>query len=97
MKLVLFLSFVLMLPFVGCQRDKMNSKNLTTVNVKRSLPASLSGNTVSLDTIRQNPSQDNNNTTIASNVKISPSRQETGKQQGTKQNIKKTNTRSYQI
>ena len=42
MKLVLFLSFVLMLPFVGCQRDKMNSKNLTTVNVKRSLPASLS-------------------------------------------------------
>lgn len=34
MKLVLFLSFVLMLPFAGCQRDKMNSKNLTTVNVK---------------------------------------------------------------
>ena len=97
MKLVLFLSFVLMLPFVGCQRDKMNSKNLTTVNVKRSLPASLSGNTVSLDTIRQNPSQDNNNTTIASNVKISPSRQETGKQQGAEQNIKKTNTRSYHI
>lgn len=61
MKLVLFLSFVLMLPFVGCQRDKMNSKNLTTVNVKRSLPASLSGNTVSLDTIRQNPSRDNKN------------------------------------
>ena len=30
MKLVLFLSFVLMLPFIGCQRDKMNSKNLTT-------------------------------------------------------------------
>lgn len=97
MKLVLFLSFVLMLPFAGCQRDKMNSKNLTTVNVKRSLPASLSGNTVSLDTIRQNPSRDNNNTTIASNVKISPSRQETGKQQGTEQNIKKTNTRSYHI
>ena len=41
MKLVLFLSFVLMLPFIGCQRDKMNSKNLTTVNVKRNLPASL--------------------------------------------------------
>ena len=97
MKLVLFLSFVLMLPFVGCQRDKMNSKNLTTVNVKRNLPVSLSGNTVSLDTIRQKPSQDNNNTTIASNVKISPSRQEAGKQQGTEQNIKKTNTRSYHI
>ena len=80
MKLVLFLSFVLILPFIGCQRDKMNSKNLTTVNVKRNLPASLSGNTVSLDTIRQKPSRDNNNTTIASNVKISPSRQETGKQ-----------------
>ena len=89
MKLVLFLSFVLMLPFVGCQRDKMNSKNLTTVNVKRNLPVSLSGNTVSLDTIRQKNSQDNNNTTIASNMKISPSRQETGKQQGTEQNIKK--------
>ena len=80
MKLVLFLSFVLILPFIGCQRDKMNSKNLTTVNVKRNLPVSLSGNTVSLDTIRQKNSQDNNNTTIASNVKISPSRQETGKQ-----------------
>lgn len=69
MKLVLFLSFVLMLPFVGCQRDKMNSKNLTTVNVKRNLPASLPGNNVSLDTIRQSPSQDANNTTITSNVK----------------------------
>ena len=50
-----------------------------------------------LDTIKQNPSQDANNTTIASNVKLSPSRQETGKQQGTEQNIKKTNTRSYHI
>ena len=69
MKLVLFLSFVLMLPFIGCQRDKMNSKNLTTVNVKRNLPASLPGNNVSLDTIRQSPSQDANNTTITSNVK----------------------------
>ena len=69
MKLVLFLSFVLMLPFIGCQRDKMNSKNLTTTNVKRSLPASLPGNNVSLDTIRQSPSQDANNTTITSNVK----------------------------
>ena len=97
MKLVLFLSFVLILPFIGCQRDKMNYKNLTTVNVKRNLPVSLSGNTVSLDTIRQKPSRDNNNTTIVSNVKISPSRQETGKQQGTEQNIKKTNTRSYHI
>ena len=83
MKLALFLSFVLMLPFIGCQRDKMNSKNLTTTNVKRSLPASLPENHVSLDTIKQNPSQDANNTTIASNVKLSPSRQETGKQQGT--------------
>ena len=97
MKPVLFLSFVLMLSFVGCQRDKMNSKNLTTTNVKRSLPASLPENHVSLDTIKQNPSQDANNTTIASNVKLSPSRQETGKQQGTEQNIKKTNTRSYHI
>ena len=97
MKLALFLSFVLMLPFIGCQRDKMNSKNLTTTNVKRSLPASLPENQVSLDTIKQNPSQDANNTTIASNVKLSPSRQETGKQQGTEQNIKKTNTRSYHI
>ena len=97
MKLALFLSFVLMLSFVGCQRDKMNSKNLTTTNVKRSLPASLPENQVSLDTIKQNPSQDANNTTIASNVKLSPSRQETGKQQGTEQNIKKTNTRSYHI
>ena len=69
MKLVLFLSFVLMLPFIGCQRDKMNSTNLTTVNVKRNLPASLPGNNVSLDTIRQSPSQDANNTTITSNVK----------------------------
>lgn len=69
MKLVLFLSFVLILPFIGCQRDKMNSKNLTTVNVKRNLPASLPGNNVSLDTIRQSPSQDANNTTITSNVK----------------------------
>ncbi len=69
MKLALFLSFVLMLPFIGCQRDKMNSKNLTTTNVKRSLPASLPENHVSLDTIKQNPSQDANNTTIASNVK----------------------------
>ena len=97
MKLVLFLSFVLMLPFIGCQRDKMNPKNLTTTNVKRSLPASLPENQVSLDTIKQNPSQDANNTTIASNVKLSSSRQETGKQQGTEQNIKKTNTRSYHI
>ena len=97
MKLVLCLSFVLMLPFIGCQRDKMNSKNLTTTNVKRSLPASLPENQVSLDTIKQNPSQDANNTTIASNVKLSSSRQETGKQQGTEQNIKKTNTRSYHI
>ena len=97
MKLALFLSFVLMLPFIGCQRDKMNSKNLTTTNVKRSLPASLPENHVSLDTIKQNPSQDANNTTIASNVKLSPSRQETGKQQGTEQNIKKTNTKSYHI
>ena len=47
----------------------MNSKNLTTTNVKRSLPASLPENHVSLDTIKQNPSQDANNTTIASNVK----------------------------
>jgi len=47
----------------------MNSKNLTTVNVKRNLPASLPGNNVSLDTIRQSPSQDANNTTITSNVK----------------------------
>ena len=65
--------------------------------MKRSLPASLPENQVSLDTIKQNPSQDANNTTIASNVKLSPSRQETGKQQGTEQNIKKTNTRSYHI
>ena len=60
MKLALFLSFVLMLPFIGCQRDKMNSKNLTTTNVKRSLPASLPENQVSLDTIKQNPSQEHN-------------------------------------
>ena len=53
MKLVLFLSFVLILPFIGCQRDKMNSKNLTTVNVKRNLPASLSGNTVSEQNIKK--------------------------------------------
>ncbi|HJF69931.1 MAG TPA: SPOR domain-containing protein [Butyricimonas virosa] len=97
MKFVLFLSFVLMLPFIGCQRDKMNSKNLTTANVKRSLPASLPENHVSLDTIRQNPSQNANNTTIASNVKISPSRQETGKQQGTEQSTKKIKTKSYHI
>ena len=98
MKLALFLSFVLMLPFIGCQRDKMNSKNLTTTNVKRCLPASLPENQVSLDTIKQNPSQDANNTTIASNVKLSPSRQqEKKKQKGTEQNIKKTNTRSYHI
>ena len=75
MKPVLFLSFVLMLSFVGCQRDKMNSKNLTTVNVKRSLPASISANHVSLDTIKQNYSQDTNNTTITSNVKTLPSQQ----------------------
>ena len=97
MKLALFLSFVLMLPFIGCQRDKMNSKNLTTTNVKRSLPASLPENHVSLDTIKQNPSQDANNTTIASNVKLSPSRQETGKQQGTEQSTKKIKTKSYHI
>ena len=97
MKLVLFLSFVLMLPFIGCQRDNMNSKNLTTTNVKRSLPASLPENQVSLDTIKQNPSQEANNTTSSSNVKLASSRQETGKQQGTEQNIKKTNTRSYHI
>ena len=89
MKPVLFLSFVLMLSFVGCQRDKMNSKNLTTVNVKRSLPASLPGNHVSLDTIKQNYSQDTNNTTITSNVKTLPSQQQTAKKQGTEQNIKK--------
>ena len=82
MKPVLFLSFVLMLSFVGCQRDKMNSKNLTTVNVKRSLPASLPGNHVSLDTIKQNYSQDTNNTTITSNVKTLPSQQQTAKKQG---------------
>ena len=97
MKFVLFLSFVLMLPFIGCQRDKMNSKHLTTANVKRSLPASLPGNNVSLDTIRQNPSLDTNNTTIVSNVKSSSSQQQTGKLKGTEQNIKKTNTRSYHI
>ena len=79
MKPVLFLSFVLMLSFVGCQRDKMNSKNLTTVNVKRSLPASISANHVSLDTIKQNYSQDTNNTTITSNVKTLPSQQQTSK------------------
>ena len=88
MKPVLFLSFVLMLSFVGCQRDKMNSKNLTTVNVKRSLPASISANHVSLDTIKQNYSQDTNNTTITSNVKTLPSQQQTTKKQGTEQNIK---------
>lgn len=97
MKLVLFLSFVLMLPFIGCQRDKMNSKNLTTANVKRSLPASLPGSNVPLDTIKQNLSRDTNNTTIASNVKTSPSKLQTGKPKGTEQNIKKTNTRSYHI
>ena len=97
MKPVLFLSFVLMLSFVGCQRDKMNSKNLTTVNVKRSLPASISANHVSLDTIKQNYSQDTNNTTITSNVKTLPSQQQTTKKQGTEQNIKKTNTKSYHI
>ena len=93
MKPVLFLSFVLILSFVGCQRDKMNSKNLTTVNVKRSLPASISGNHVSLDTIKQNA----NNTTIASNVKTLLPQQQTAKKQGTEQNIKKTNTKSYHI
>lgn len=97
MKPVLFLSFVLMLSFVGCQRDKMNSKNLTTVNVKRSLLASISANHVSLDTIKQNYSQDTNNTTITSNVKTLPSQQQTTKKQGTEQNIKKTNTKSYHI
>ena len=97
MKPVLFLSFVLILSFIGCQRDKMNSKNLTTVNVKRSLPASLPGNHVSLDTIKQNYSQDTNNTTITSNVKTLPSQQQTAKKQGTEQNIKKTNTKSYHI
>lgn len=92
MKLVLFLSFVLILPFIGCQRDKMNSKNLTTVNVKRNLPASLSGNTVSLDTIRQKPSRDNNNTTIASNVKISPS----GRKQESNKERNKTSRKQIQ-
>ncbi|WP_292264980.1 SPOR domain-containing protein [Butyricimonas sp.] len=37
MKFVLFLSFIALLTLVGCQRDKMNPKNLTTVNVKREL------------------------------------------------------------
>ena len=41
MRLILFLSLVTLSVLVGCQRDKMNSKDLTTVNVKRSLPASL--------------------------------------------------------
>ena len=95
MKPVLFLSFVLILSFIGCQRDKMNSKNLTTVNVKRSLPASLSGNHASLDTIKQNFSQDTNNTTITANVKTLLPQQQTAKKQGTEQNIKKTNTKSY--
>ena len=37
MKFVLFLSFIALLTLVGCQRNKMNPKNLTTVNVKREL------------------------------------------------------------
>lgn len=45
MKFVLLLSLIALLSLSGCQRDKMNSKNLTSVNVKRDLPA------ISVDTV----------------------------------------------
>lgn len=45
MRFVLLLSFIALLSLIGCQRDKMNSKNLTSANVKRDLPA------ISVDTV----------------------------------------------
>ena len=97
MKLVLFFSFILLLPLVGCQRNKMNSNDLTTVNVKRSLPASLPEINTTMDSIRQQNPQNTKTSTITSHLNVSPTHQTTGEQQGTKQNIKKTNTRSYHI
>ncbi len=97
MKLVLFFSFILLLPLVGCQRNKMNSYDLTTVNVKRSLPASLPEINTTMDSIRQQNPQNTKTPTITSHVNASPTHQTTGEQQGTQQNIKKTNTRSYHI
>lgn len=41
MRLILPLSLITLSVLIGCQHDKMNSKNLTSVNVQRNLPASL--------------------------------------------------------
>lgn len=38
MKFVLFLSFIALSFLTSCQRDKMSSNNLTSINVKRELP-----------------------------------------------------------
>lgn len=94
MKLVLFLSLITLSVLVGCQRDKMNSKNLTTVNVKRSLPASLPETSTPPETKEQPSVQGSEATQTLTKDTSQP---ETAKKQNTEQNIKKTTTRSYHI
>ena len=96
MRLILFLSLVTLSVLVGCQRDKMNSKDLTTVNVKRSLPASLP-ETGTLPETKEQPSVQAPEATRTLTKDTPTSQPETTKKQNTEQNIKKTTTRSYHI
>lgn len=94
MKLVLFLSLITLSVLVGCQRDKMNSKNLTSVNVKRSLATSLPETSTPPETKKQSSVQAPEATRTLTKDTPQP---ETAKKQNTEQNIKKTTTRSYHI
>lgn len=94
MRLILFLSLITLSVLVGCQRDKMNPKNLTTVNVKRSLPTSLPETGTPSETKEQPLAQGPEATRAL--IKDTPA-PENVKKQNTEQKVKTTTTRSYHI
>jgi len=97
MKTTLFFKLaILTVLLAGCQRDKMNSQNLTGVNVKRNLPVSLP----EIDTLpetKKQPSPQNPATTQSENRETPTAQPATEKKQVPGQNARKTVTRSYHI
>lgn len=97
LNLTSLLLFVMLLPVVSCQRNKLNSNELTTVHVKRDLPAPL---TKPDTTTNRSEAKDTVEFNVASTLtpkKENAPRPELKKEGISRPNATKTNSKSYHI
>ena len=98
MKLILFLSLITLLSFASCQREKLNSKNTTTVNVKRDLPAPSGETAVTPDLPEKHASTEvKPNILPSTNTPIATSRPEVKKEPATPTKTVTPSTKIYHI